>query len=1095
MKKGIMKVCAVAMLSVFGISTLYGCSCGGKTPEKQTEETVEKGEGELPTPDSWNGVTVISAGNNKSVATLQGKGISVVVDSETESNVLKIDGEGYLMLPEDIWANIKEGFTVSYKYKADADSSDGANVFQTNIGGNGTGDTVWRDAPELSLNVGGTLKVYVGGRTINGTYSPLATYNNGVGGDDLAYAEPGGHKTRYTATIEKPAKDVWNEVVISVSSKELHIYVNGEEKNLTKTTETDDIASSLEYLFGTYENGTVILKDYCNTTIGNSVYSDVDNFKGYVDDICIYDKALSGDEVTNLPEESLYKWHFSSKYIKADAIIEESDLTKYLNELSLTEVPELEVKSPDSKTKVQFRTDADGKFYYSVTDGEQVIVESSLVGMKLEEGNIDKNLKVKDGSVKEAVINESYDLITGTSDKAENKCNEKSFVLANDEGSFTFTVRVYDDGVAYRYTDVKAGTGEQVKVNDELSEIIFPDNATTWGFAINGTYEGEYVKRSNAELKSLAQLISTPMIANVGNYWVLVTEAAAVNNGGEFCTSGLETKKKSDVLQWTFGLKRDPNKESTGELDSPGHINITEVNTVNGFDTPWRALVISEDMNEYVNSTLIYDLNSDADATLFADTSWIKPGKVAWSWWAEDGEQGNYDKHIEYIDFAAENGWEYVCMDVGWRAFESRLSEICDYAAGKGVGLFVWVNYRDIKDKAKMEELFKKWKDAGAVGLKTDYFESDDTDVLKVMEDVAICSAQNQLMLVYHGCVRPAGESRTYPHILTVEAVQGQEWHKWNPYPTVENCLMYTFTRNICGPMDFTPVATKVGSNDSTYGFGLAQSIVYESALQHFAYAAASYKNYTGLALINNIPTTWNETKLVEGYPGEYVTVARRNGENWFIGSMTLEERKTEITLDFLGDGVYNAYIYGDNKDCSALCYEVKEVKKSDVLTLELADNGGAAVMITKGTIDTTVGESEDFNNPDFTYYEAENSVNTFAGTAVKASSAFCSGSVKVGYVGNGAGNTLTFNKITVDKAGTYKIMLFYCCGENRKVTFTVNGDKTYELTGLFSGDYVHPAMAEIEIELKAGENTIMLSNPTYYAPDIDRIAVAKEAN
>ena len=1090
MKRKYFKRVAMTMVCILTAGMIASCSCS-----KESEKTDDTKDQALPQLSSWNGVKIKSEGSKDGEVVISGSGISVAEDSGLESNVIKLEGkDGYLELPENIWSSVKDEFTISYRYKADTDCPDNANVFQTNICGYGVGDTYWRDAPEISLTMGGTIRAYVGGRTIDGVYNPNSTYNNGVGDDDKAYSEPNGHKTRYSGTIEAFEKDKWNQVIISVSKSELHIYVNGTEKTITKETQTDEISSTLEYLFGTYESGENVLLKYVNTSIGNSVYSDVPNFKGSVDYICVYNRALKDDEISSLPKDADYIWNFNTKDIVVENNNQTSDLSKYMGETALTEVSELTTASPDGKTKIQIWNDSKGSYYYSVIDGEQVIIESSIIGMDLTEGNLWEGLSYEENSKQTKEINETYSIITGSSSTAKNHCNETSFILKNDKGSFTFVLRAYNDGIGYRYTDVKTGDKDSITVSDEKSEVILPKSGTTWAFQLNATYEGEYIKRTSGQLEALSQTLSTPMLANIGNYWVLLTEAAAFNNDGQYCTSGLKTEKGSVNLLWTFGLKRDPNKEATGELDSPGHLNITEVNTVNGFTTPWRVAVISDNLEEFSNSSIIGNFNPEPDKDLFADTSYIKPGKVAWSWWSEGDVQGDYNKHIEYIDFAAENGWEYVCLDAGWRAFENKISEMCQYAENKGVGLFVWVNYRDIKDKSNMEKLFAEWKAAGVVGLKTDYFESDTGDVLKVMQDTAICCAENKLMVLFHGSVRPGGEYRTYPNVLTMESVQGEEWHKWFAYPTIENCLMYTFTRNICGSMDYTPVGTKVGSNEATYGFGLAQTIVYESALQHFAYSASSYKSYSGLALLNNIPVTWDESKLVEGYPGEYVTYARRNGDNWFIGSMTSESRKVTISLDFLDEGTYNAYVYEDNEDGSQLIHSEKTVSKSDKLELELCANGGAAVMITKDTIDTSIGESEEFNNPKDNYFEAESKLNTLSGAAVTAGSAFCSGSQKVGYVGNGAGNTLTFNNINVDKDGTYKFKLYYCCGEDRKVTITVNGSKEYTLEKLNSGDYVHTNVAEIEIKLNKGNNTIMLSNPSYYAPDIDRIAISKEA-
>lgn len=1099
-KRGVFKKAIALSMVATMIMSLAGCK--DKVSEKnevtndkkqETQNNVDKTE-KLPGLASWNGVKVKSSGKSSDKAIITDEGASLVYDDELKMNVLQLNGtDGYLALPKEIWKNVKDGFSIAMKVKPEENTS--ARLFQTNIPGYGVGDTTWFDAPEISLTTNGDVRVYVGGRTINGTYTPNATYNNGITGDDTNYSEPNGHKTRYEGSINSYPTDKWSELVISVSNAELNIYIDGEKQKI-KINESlrCDIASSLEYLFGNFDGGERILDDYVYTSIGNSVYNTDPNFKGSIADLRIYSKALKDADVKSLPSDAEYIYDFDVEDLDNVNVSDEynSELSKYMGKTDLTECASVMTVSPEKKNTVQVWSDKEGKYYYSVKADEVVIVESSLIGLKLEEGDLGEGLKLDEASVKTSVIDETYDIITGANATAINKCNETRFTLKNDKGSFDFVIRAFDDGVAYKYENVSIEGKDKVVVTDELSEVIFQPTANVWSFALNGTYEGEYVKRSGKQMENVAGKLSTPMLICQNDYWVVLTEANVFNNNGDYCSSALGTVAGTRVLNWDFGWDRNPNDEAKDDLDSPGHIDIKSVETRNGFATPWRVMVISNDLEALCESNIIPNLNPKADTELFADTSWIKPGVVAWSWWAEDAEQGNYDKHIEYIDFAAENGWEYVCLDVGWRSFEDRLSEMCDYAKSKGVGIFVWINYRDMTTLDDMETLFGKWAAAGAVGLKTDYFESDAQNVLNAMENCAIVAAKNKMMILYHGCVRPAGEYRTYPNILSTEAVQGEEWHKWFAYPTVENCLLYPFSRNICGSMDYTPVATKVGSNDSTYGFGLAMTVVYESGLQHMAYAASSYKSYNGLSFLNNLATTWDESVLIEGAPGEYITYARRNAENWYIGAMTKDERQTNIKLDFLGDGEYNAYIYKDNEDGTQLLIEEKKVNNNDALSFDLLKAGGVAVLITKDTIDTTVAQSEDMNNPNFTYYEAESKNNTLAGAAVYQSSAFCSGSQKVGYVGNGAGNTLTFNNVKVEEAGTYKLMLYYCCGENRKVTLTINGDKTYEMSGLNSGDYVHTAVSEIEIELQAGENTIMLSNASYYAPDIDRIAIKK---
>lgn len=786
--------------------------------------------------------------------------------------------------------------------------------------------------------------------------------------------------------------------------------------------------------------------------------------------------------ITDIPEEN--------PDLKETLPVIETPTATPVPTMAITQVEQLQTMSPNGETVVSFLSDEDGFWYYQVSVKEKKVIEKSKLGMVMEEGNLFRGLSLDESSIEKKEICENYELFTGYNEVMENHCNVTSFVLMNDQGSFRLEVQVHNDGFAYRYLDVTAGSEEVVTVIDEKSEVALPMNIRSWSFGLNGTYEGNYEKRDYSQLRSLSQKLSTPMLVKVGECWMLLTEAGALNNNGEYCTSALETKSGSVTLNWCFGLRRDPAKEAKGEVDSPGHLDIRTLETKNGFDTPWRVAVLSEDLNEFINTSLITDLNPPADDGLFADVSYIKPGKVAWSWWAEGSYTGVYDKHVEYIDFAAENGWEHICMDADWRNFEHRLTEICDYAKSKGVGVFVWVNYRDLKDKDAMETLIKKWAEAGVAGLKTDYFESDEPSVLKVMQDVAECCAKNRLMVLYHGCIRPGGECRTYPNILSMEAVQGEEFHKWSEAPAVANCMMYPFTRNICGSMDYTPTGTKVDS-EATYGFCLAQTIVYESALQHFAYAAAAYRNYSGLALLNHIPTTWDETRLIDGFPGEYVTIARRNGENWFVGSMTGEERTVELTLDFLGEGSYNAYIYENRLDDTGLSLREIVVTKGDGIVLELTKGSGAAMMITKETIDTTVGENKEMNPEGYIFYEAESFRNVLTGDAGRAGGSFCSGGQKVGYVGYSG--TLTFQDITVNETGIYNLLLYYCSGENRKVTLTVNGEQQYLLENLNSGDYSSPAVITVEVELKAGTNTVKLENTSAYAPDIDRIGISEE--
>lgn len=298
---------------------------------------------------------------------------------------------------------------------------------------------------------------------------------------------------------------------------------------------------------------------------------------------------------------------------------------------------------------------------------------------------------------------------------------------------------------------------------------------------------------------------------------------------------------------------------------------------------------------------------------------------------------------------AAEYGFDYVCLDVGWRGFEDRLPELCQYAAEKNVGVFCWVNYWELTTIEDIDALFTKWADAGAVGLKTDYFEGEDQKTLEVMQNIAVEAAKHHMLVLYHGCITPGGEYRTYPNVLTTEAVLGEENRKWSTSPSSKNCLMYPFTRNILGAMDYTPACCEIKTtNGETEGFALAKAVVYESGLVHFAAPAADYREFGGLQFMKDMYTTWDESFIPDGeaYPGKYITYVRRHGEEWFIGSMTLEARTMSVKLDFLDEGkTYDVCIYGSGDD-SKINTETLQVTSKDELNLDLKDLDGVSITI-----------------------------------------------------------------------------------------------------------------------------------------------------
>lgn len=753
---------------------------------------------------------------------------------------------------------------------------------------------------------------------------------------------------------------------------------------------------------------------------------------------------------------------------------------------------DLTISSPNGKIEAKFWQGEDGGIYYSVeSDGDEVIGASKL-GLTLSSCDFSAGIETITAYDRADEIEDEYETaLTVSLDDVSclDHCMEREIFLKKGSASMTVEVRLYDDGFAYRYADVDGGSGNgTVYVLEEKSDINLPEGTTTFAGGYSATYEFDYIERSYDELVNHGGVFNTPLTAYTGEKWMLFSESDAFAGEVNYVKSVLETQSGSASLGWKFGFDRDPANEVTDDLASPGHIRINEVATDNLFTTPWRVAIIADDLDTLANSSVIDSLCPPMDEELFKSTDWIQPGKVSWSWWS-GGDQSNYDVQVDHVDFSAENGWEYCCLDAGWPAFEDRIAELCDYAADKDVGIILWVNYLHLKTPEEIEEMFSQWHDWGVVGVKTDYFESDDIDVLEVMRNVAEIGAKYELMIYYHGCINPCGETRTYPNIMTYEAVLGEEFRKWSTSPTPENCLMYPFTRNIVGSMDYTPSCIAITKTGESAGFSIAKSIVYESALQHFASSAYAFPYFLGLPLISRMPTAWDESVMIDGYPGDYVTYMRRSGEDYYIGAMTLEARTETVSLDFLPDGEFTAYIYYDDEN-RELALREQTVTNADELTLDMPDIGGAAVLITKGDYDPTVEEAPNAKLEGYTYYECED--GTLSGAASVSDGMMCSGGKKVGYVGNGSFNSVT-HTVTVDEAGEYELLVYYCTGEERGINIVVNDADRYEMTGLSGAGFDMPSTASITISLNAGENTIKLTRNSGYAPDLDMIAVSEE--
>lgn len=989
---------------------------------------------------TYQGASVYStSGNLKEKAVIQGENAEVYED-ETQGKVLKLSGNspqaGVLKLPENLYKNVTDGFTLTMDVSVSESAVDYTRLFQSSYCEMGSKGAPW-NSPGVSIDLGG------------GNQWRTEVF---VGKDSNAAAE----LENRTVGDKGISRETWHSVTFSVDSTKAVLTVDNESYIISE--------GDFSKLFGSEK----YLDSYVYNAIGDSIYGD-SSVQASIDNVKFYNSADTLDDTT------LQVYYDFEDVEKVPAQTTTGDAGTYTDGTVLIQVGE--AVSPDGNTVVSIKTDDAGRYFYSVRQNGEDIIYASRLGLKTGDADFTSGVSYQQGTIAE--VTDDYQLYQGKHQgEIKDTCTEDMFTLTKDGKELTVVIRVYDDGVAYRYE-----SKEGASVSQEASEFVFPDQAAFLSYEQpNYTYEGTYKEYSMNQVYQAAGSYTVPSLVTVNNHYVLLTEAAVFSEEESYCSSYLKTAAGSKNLTWVSGNKQ------------AGNVVMNQA-----FQTPWRVAVIGEDLNTVVNSDIVTSVNPDAGDR---DWSFVKPGKTAWSWWSSTGDDPiAYELQKDYIDFAAANGWEYVCLDYGWILwddYKEKVKELADYAKEKGVGLWLWYGVNDVShtaagaypdhsllNKENITSEFEWASSIGIKGVKVDYYESDNQAAMNQMYLCADIAADNELMVLFHGCTNPGGENRTFPNVISYEAVYGAEYYKWRSEPSTANIINYLFTRNAVGSADFTPTALPVANIDATYGFMLAVSAYLESGIVHFAENVNVYEGFSGLSFMNELPSSWDETVVLEGKPGSYGTVARRAGENWFVAGLSTQKRETEIPLDFLADGkTYDAVIYRTAEDNSGLDIEREKVTKEDVLTFALAKDDGVAVMISEDAGDLTTSYEKNY-----AYYEAERA--DISGKAVVADNQYASGQQVAGYIGKGTENAVNFD-VDVEEAGVYELKTFYVSGTDRRYEISVNGNEAVRTKNLNSGDWVSVAQDSIYVSLQAGTNTITYTNSENDAPNLDRIAVSR---
>jgi len=624
------------------------------------------------------------------------------------------------------------------------------------------------------------------------------------------------------------------------------------------------------------------------------------------------------------------------------------------------------LSSPDKRIEV--RIDVADKITYAVSCNNTDILAPSPISMVLS-NKLTLGINPQITNTKIRTVNEKIHPVVPVKRKVIiDHYNEITIDFA---GNFGLIFRAYDDGIAYRFV---TGFNKRIKIYSEQvvfnfakdHKIYFPEEKS---FLSGSERSYEYLSISKI---SPQRFCSLPALVNINDGpKVLIIEADLSDYAGLYLRGG-----NAPCLYGLFPnviLKKKIRKRHRTVVQQRADY-IAETDGSRSF--PWRAMIITEKDSDLINSEMIFKL---AKPLRLKDTSWIKPGKVAWDWYNANNVYGvdfragvNTDTYKYYIDFAAKYGIEYIILDEGWSKLDDLLTttskmdlpEIFRYAKSKNVGVILWVTWKALNDQlAPAMEQFEKWD---AVGIKVDFMERDDQWMVNYYEKIAREAAKYHLLVDFHGSYKPSGLRRAYPNVITREGVKGQEHNKWGDNVSPEHDVTIPFIRMAAGPMDYTPGGMLNAQkknfrsifdrpmSQGTRCHQLAMYVVFESPLQMLADSPSHYlREPECMEFLSAVPSVWDETLVLNAKVGDYVLIARQSGADWYVGAMTdWNSRELNIDFSFLPQGEYTIHIYQDgiNADRYANDYKkrVEKISSTDKMKIKLAPGGGWAARITK---------------------------------------------------------------------------------------------------------------------------------------------------
>ncbi len=625
-----------------------------------------------------------------------------------------------------------------------------------------------------------------------------------------------------------------------------------------------------------------------------------------------------------------------------------------------------QITSPDGKLVVSVEI-KEGVPVYSVLLNSKIFIKESPLGMETNIGDFTQELTLSE-SVQTREIKDSYELRNIKQSKVDYTANEAVFsFLKNDKAVFDVVFQLSNNDIAFRYKVHPQKETRSCVVNSESTGFVFPEGTTTFlcpqmkpmtGFARTApSYETDYTLDDEMGKNGWGFGYTFPCLFKVNDAgWVLISETGV---DSRYCASRLVgNEDKTYSIAYPLKEENNGNGTNTAGIPLPGY-------------TPWRTITVGETLAPIVETTIPFDVVEP----LYEASQEYKYGSGSWSWIIKMDGATTFDVQKEYIDFSAAMGFETVLVDALWdtQIGREKIEELAKYAASKDVALYLWYNSngywndapqgpRGIMDNTIIRRKEMEWMQRiGIRGIKVDFFGGDKQVTMKVYEDILYDANDYGLLVVFHGCTLPRGWERMFPNFASSEAVRASEnLHFGQRSCDLEatNGCLHPFIRNAVGSMDFGGSALNEFYNaNNTPGRGtkrmtsdvyaLATAVLFQSAVQHFALAPNNLTDAPAWAInfLEEVPTTWDEVRFIDGYPGKYVVLARRHGETWYVAGINAQKETQELTvkLPMIAAGS-NYRIYSDDAALNGKL-ETERLAKSQEINISIPGNGGLLIV------------------------------------------------------------------------------------------------------------------------------------------------------